>query len=187
MKCLYAFLLSVCLTCTLRAHSQELTLAAAADLRPALDEIAAKFKADSGITLRVSYGSSGNFYQQIQNGAPFDIFLSADVDYPKKLETAGLVVPSSYYEFARGSIVVIVPANSKVDMKAGLRALLDCDRREHFAGGIVCSFGRGRRRDCGKFAGARAFGTGEDEVFPYSRHRLSADSAGPGCSESVEE
>src|SRR6266496_3015195 len=125
MKCLYAFLLSVCLTCTLRAHSQELTLAAAADLRPALDEIAAKFKADSGITLRVSYGSSGNFYQQIQNGAPFDIFLSADVDYPKKLETAGLVVPSSYYEFARGSIVVIVPANSKVDMKAGLRALLD--------------------------------------------------------------
>jgi len=94
-------------------------------LRPALDEIAAKFKADSGITLRVSYGSSGNFYQQIQNGAPFDIFLSADVDYPKKLETAGLVVPSSYYEFARGSIVVIVPANSKVDMKAGLRALLD--------------------------------------------------------------
>ena len=60
------------------AHSQELTIAAAADLRPALDAIAPGFEKASGIKLRVSYGSSGNFFQQIQNGAPFDLFFSAN-------------------------------------------------------------------------------------------------------------
>ena len=79
------------LLCTAHLFSQELTAAAAADLRPALEEISAKFKAESGIALRVSYGSSGNFFQQLQNGAPFDVFLSANVDYPKKLEQVGLV------------------------------------------------------------------------------------------------
>jgi len=106
-------------------QAQELTVAAAADVRPSLDEIAVKFKAASGITLHVSYGSSGNFYQQLQNGAPFDVFLSANLDYPKKLETAGLVLENSYYEFAQGGIVVMVAANSKLDLKQGLRALLD--------------------------------------------------------------
>jgi molybdate transport system substrate-binding protein len=125
MRRLYTFLLFLCLACTLRAHSQELTVAAAADLRPALEPIATKFQAASGVSLRVSYGSSGNFYQQIQNGAPFDVFLSANIDYPKKLDAAGLVVSNSYYEFGRGSIVVMVPANSSFDLKAGLRVLLD--------------------------------------------------------------
>lgn len=104
--------------------SQELTVAAAADLRPALEEIGAKFKAESGINLHVSYGSSGNFFQQLQNGAPFDVFLSANVDYPKKLEQAGLVATGTYYEFARGSIVLMVPYDSKIDLTEGLHALL---------------------------------------------------------------
>ena len=78
MKLLFVtFLL---LVCTAQVLSQELTVAAAADLHPALDEISAKFKSESGIALRVSYGSSGNFFQQLQNGAPFDVFLSANVD-----------------------------------------------------------------------------------------------------------
>src|SRR5690242_9445399 len=98
-------LLIVSLVLTLPLCAQELIVAAAADLRPALDVIAAKFLADSGIKLRVSFGSSGNFFQQLQNGAPFDVFLSANTDYPKKLEASGLVAPNSYYEFARGSIV----------------------------------------------------------------------------------
>ena len=110
--------------CAVPSFSQELTVAAAADLRPALDEIAPKFKAASGITLRVSYGSSGNFFQQLQNGAPFDVFLSANVDYPKKLEQAGLVVSGAYYEFARGSIVLIVPYGSKLDLTEGMHVLL---------------------------------------------------------------
>lgn len=122
MKLLFVtFLLFVC---TAQVLSQELTVAAAADLRPALDEISAKFKSESGITLRVSYGSSGNFFQQLQNGAPFDVFLSANVDYPKKLEQAGLVASGTYYEFARGSIALMVPYDSKLDLTEGLHVLL---------------------------------------------------------------
>ncbi len=122
MKFIFSLLLALALNPML--HTQELTIAAAADLRPPLDEIAARFKADSGITLRVSYGSSGNFFQQLQNGAPFDVFLSANVEYPKKLEQDGLVASGTYYEFARGSIVLMVPYDSKIDLADGLHALL---------------------------------------------------------------
>jgi hypothetical protein len=66
----------------------------------------------------VIYGSSGNFFQQIQNGAPFDMFFSANLDYPKKLEAAGLIQPGSYYQYARGKIVVWVPKDSKIDLSA---------------------------------------------------------------------
>lgn len=107
------------------ARAQELTVAAAADLRPAMDQIAAGFHAATGATIKPIYGSSGNFYQQIQSGAPFDFFFSANADYPKKLEAAGLTVPGTYYEYARGKIVLMVPAASTLDLKRGLSVLLD--------------------------------------------------------------
>jgi molybdate transport system substrate-binding protein len=107
------------------AQTQELTVAAAADLRPALEEIASGFKVATGAQIKPIYGSSGNFYQQIQSGAPFDFFFSANADYPKKLEAAGLTVPGSYYEYARGKIVLMVPAASTLDLKRGLSVLLD--------------------------------------------------------------
>lgn len=123
------FLLTVSLLLTLPLCAQEeLIVAAAADLRPALDVIAAKFQAASGIKLRVSFGSSGNFFQQLQNGAPFDVFLSANTDYPKRLEASGLVAPNSYYEFARGSIVLLLP-NSAPDPGRDLRVLLNPEIR----------------------------------------------------------
>src|SRR5487761_2382422 len=62
------------------------TLAAAADLTHAMNEIAPDFEKATGCARRVSYGSSGNFLSQIENGAPFDLFFSADMGYPKKLE-----------------------------------------------------------------------------------------------------
>jgi molybdate transport system substrate-binding protein len=108
-----------------RAGAQELTVAAAADLRPALDEIASRLQASSGSTVKPIYGSSGNFYQQIQSGAPFDFFFSANADYPKRLESAGLTVPGTYYEYARGKIVLMVPAGSTLDLTRGLSVLLD--------------------------------------------------------------
>jgi len=116
------------LSCTfliVSAHAQTITVAAAADLRPALDEIASRFQRQSGAKVNAIYGSSGNFSQQIQNGAPFDLFFSANVEYPRKLENAGLTVPGSYYEYARGKIVLLVPMTSKLDLKQGLKALLD--------------------------------------------------------------
>ena len=105
------------------ASAQEITVAAAADLHFALDEIASRFQAQSGIHVHAIYGSSGNFYQQIQNGAPFDVFLSANADYPKKLEAAGLTRPGTYFEYARGKIVLAVPASSTLDLRQGLKVL----------------------------------------------------------------
>lgn len=67
-----AFILTLILAGS--AHGQELTIAAAADLRTALDEITSHFQGETTIHVKVVYGSSGNLFQQIQNGAPFDLF-----------------------------------------------------------------------------------------------------------------
>ncbi len=105
--------------------AQELTVAAASDLQFAMQDIAARFEKTSGKRVKVVYGSSGNFFQQIQNGAPFDLFFSANVDYVKKLQGAGLVEEASLYQYATGKIVIWVRGESKVDLSAGVRALLD--------------------------------------------------------------
>jgi molybdate transport system substrate-binding protein len=105
--------------------AQEIIVAAAADLQFAMEDVAARFQKETGKTVKPIYGSSGNFFQQIQNGAPFDVFFSANLDYPKKLEAAGLTEPGSYYQYARGKIVIWVPKESKLDLSSGLRVLLD--------------------------------------------------------------
>lgn len=105
--------------------AQEITVAAAADLHSVMDEISSHFQSEKSVRVKVSYGSSGNFYQQLQNGAPFDIFFSANTDYPKRLEAAGLVVPGTYYEYARGKIVLLTLPTSTLDLKHGLKVLLE--------------------------------------------------------------
>jgi molybdate transport system substrate-binding protein len=107
------------------AAAQNLTVAAAADLQAAMPELVAQYQQQTGKSVQVVYGSSGNFYQQIQNGAPFDLFFSANLDYAKKLDAAGLAEPGSLYEYATGKIVLWVPLSSKIDLSAGLKALLD--------------------------------------------------------------
>src|SRR5580692_1987989 len=108
-----------------RCVSQDISVAAAADLQFAMQEIAGRFQKETGKTVKPIYGSSGNFFQQIQSGAPFDVFFSANLDYPKKLEAGGLTEPGSYYEYARGKIVIWVPSGSKLDLGSGMKALLD--------------------------------------------------------------
>ena len=105
--------------------AQEISVAAAADLQFAMEDIAGRFQKETGKTVTPIYGSSGNFYQQIQNGAPFDAFFSANLDYPKKLEAAGFTEPGTYYQYARGKIVIWVPSGSKLDLSSGMKALLD--------------------------------------------------------------
>jgi molybdate transport system substrate-binding protein len=105
--------------------AQDFTVAAAADLQSAMQDVAARFEKQTGKAVKVTYGSSGNFFQQIQNGAPFDMFFSANLDYPKKLERAGLVESGSYYGYGKGKIVVWVPNDSKLDISSGLKSLLD--------------------------------------------------------------
>ncbi len=108
------------------AHAaDELTVAAAADLTFAFKDIAAKFQAQTGDAVKLSLGSSGNFFSQIQNGAPYDLFFSADIGYAKKLEAAGLIEPGTLYEYAIGKIVLWVPSASKLDVSKGLALLTD--------------------------------------------------------------
>ncbi|HYX54326.1 MAG TPA: molybdate ABC transporter substrate-binding protein [Candidatus Limnocylindrales bacterium] len=105
-------------------RSQEVTIAAASDLQFVLPEMAARFERQTGIKVKLSFGSSGNFYSQIQNGAPFDLFFSADANYPRSLETDGLVVPGTVYDYAVGKLVLWVPHGSKLKIEDGLRCLL---------------------------------------------------------------
>src|SRR5689334_9683198 len=68
-----------------KTNPTELVVAAAADLNPALQEIAQRYEKTTGVKVKLSFGASGALTQQIQNGAPFDLFFSADMDYPRQL------------------------------------------------------------------------------------------------------
>ena len=109
-----------------RAQGKEIRIAAAADLNFAMGELSRKFEKQAGVTVNVTYGSSGNFFSQFQNGAPFDVFFSADIEYPRKLESAGLAEPQTLYEYAVGRIVIWTPRDANVDVsREGWKYLLD--------------------------------------------------------------
>ena len=105
------------------AGAQDVRIAAASDLQAALPAITARFERETGHSVAVSFGSSGNFFSQLQNGAPFDVFLSADIDYPKRLESAGLAEPRTLYQYATGILVLWTRRESGVDIRQGLDAL----------------------------------------------------------------
>jgi len=105
------------------AVAEEITIAAASDLNFAFREISAEYEKTTGHHVRLSLGSSGNFFAQIQNGAPFDLYFSADIAYPKKLEEAGLTVPGSLYQYAVGRIVLWTGHESHIDVTKGFEAL----------------------------------------------------------------
>lgn len=100
------------------------TVAAASDLKFALDELAELVtEQDPQLRLAVTYGSSGVFYQQLVNGAPFDLYLSADQSYPQALVDAGLAEPDDLFQYAVGRLVVWAASSSPVDPGQGLAAL----------------------------------------------------------------
>lgn len=103
------------------------TIAAAADLRYALDEIIAiAEQSHPEVEYAVTYGSSGQFLQQIENGAPFDVYLSADLAYPQKLVDAGRV--DETFTYAVGRLVLWVPEGSPLQPSEGLGILRDAQR-----------------------------------------------------------
>lgn len=108
------------------AAEQTLFVAAASDLKFAMDELAADFqRRQPGISVRVSYGSSGNFFAQLSQQAPFELFFSADAEYPRRLEAEQCGLPGSFFIYAVGRVVVWVPRSAGVDlMKLGVKALL---------------------------------------------------------------
>ncbi|MDP1651721.1 MAG: molybdate ABC transporter substrate-binding protein [Rhodocyclaceae bacterium] len=118
------------------SHAADISpIAAAADLKFALIEIAAKFRQDTGKEVRLSFGSSGNYTQQIEQGAPFQMFLSADEAYIFRLADKGYAADRGEL-YAIGRVVLFAPHGSplKVDAQlAGLKAALADGRIARFA------------------------------------------------------
>jgi molybdate transport system substrate-binding protein len=125
-KALLAMLAASCLASTNFAQKKTVRVAAAADLQAAMPEIAKAFATQAGTTIDVAYGSSGNFYAQIQNGVPLDVFFSADNEYPRKLQESGFAEPYSSTIYGIGKIVLWMPARAKCNPdRDGWRCLQD--------------------------------------------------------------
>lgn len=88
------------------SHATEINVAVAANFTGPMNAIAAEFAKDTGHKAKLSFGSSGNFYAQIKNGAPFEVFISADDEKPAVLEKEGLGIADSRFTYAIGSLVL---------------------------------------------------------------------------------
>ena len=99
------------------AEAAEINVAVAANFTAPMTAIAAEFAKNTGHQARLSFGSTGKFYAQIRNGAPFQAFLSADDETPARLESEGLTVPGSRFTYAIGNLVLWSAQPSYVDAK----------------------------------------------------------------------
>lgn len=120
-----AFLLAFLLAGTF-AFPQEITVAAAADMSTALPQLADAYTKETQQVVKLSFGASGNLTNQIRNGAPFDVFFSADEEYPEQLINERLASRDTLYRYAVGRLVLWVPNDSPLDLpKLGIKALLE--------------------------------------------------------------
>jgi molybdate transport system substrate-binding protein len=99
------------------AVADEVNVAVAANFTAPMKQIAAEFEKETGHKAVLSYGASGKFYAQIKNGAPFQLFLSADDEKPVQLEKDGLTAPGSRFTYAVGTLVLWSPKSGFVDAK----------------------------------------------------------------------
>jgi molybdate transport system substrate-binding protein len=123
----------------------QVSVAAAADLKFAFDELIADFEQlHPHIKVQVTYGSSGNFFAQFTNRAPFDIYFSADAAYPRQLAEKGLADQESLFLYAVGQIVVWVPHGSSIDVeKLGIQAVVNpAARKVAIANPLHAPYGR---------------------------------------------
>jgi molybdate transport system substrate-binding protein len=128
-------LVIVCALVAGGVRAQPANIAAAADLKFALTEIARSFERETGHRLRLSFGSSGNFTHQLEQGAPFELFLSADEQYIFRLAERGVMADSGSL-YAIGRIVLFSPHGSPLTVDGGLadlRAALADGRIRRFA------------------------------------------------------
>lgn len=101
-------------------------IAAASDLKFALEDVKTEYtEAHPNVDVQITIGSSGNFYQQIRNGAPFDLFLSADIGFPQKLVDEDLAASEDVFPYAVGRLVLWAPNESPIDPTKGLAVLRD--------------------------------------------------------------
>jgi molybdate transport system substrate-binding protein len=121
------FLGLAALLATFVARADQVQVAVAANFTAPMQQIAAEFQRDTGHKALLAFGSSGKFYAQIRNGAPFQVFLSADDAKPAKLEKEGLTVPGTRFTYAIGTLVLWSAKPGYVD--AGGEVLRDGDFR----------------------------------------------------------
>jgi len=103
-------------TTTTPAHD-ELTVAAAADLTPAFEEIGRAFESANKTKVVFMFGSTGMLTRQIENGAPVDLFAAANVSYIDELDKQGLIIPGSKATYARGRITLWTPDTSDIRLQ----------------------------------------------------------------------
>ncbi len=99
------------------ATAAEVSVAVAANFTAPMQKIAAAFEKDTGHKAVLSFGSTGKFYAQIKNGAPFEVFLAADDETPARLEKEGGIVPGSRFTYAIGQLVLWSSQAGAVDAK----------------------------------------------------------------------
>lgn len=122
MKVMRALFLMLCLAPAAPVAAAEPVVAAAADLKFALEEIAQAFRKDAGQAVKLSFGSSGTFATQIRHGAPFELYLSADEDYVQKLHADGFTRDGGAL-YAIGRIVLMAPPGSRLPVDGELKGL----------------------------------------------------------------
>jgi molybdate transport system substrate-binding protein len=116
---LSGFLASLLLA-ALPAHAEDIFVAAAANFTAPMKLIAAEFEKDSGHTVVASFGSTGKFYAQIKNGAPFEVLLAADDETPAKLVKESMAVTGSQFTYAVGKLVLWSAKPGLVDDAGGV-------------------------------------------------------------------
>lgn len=99
------------------ASAEEIQVAVAANFTAPMQTIAAAFEKDTGHKARLAFGSSGKFYAQIKNGAPFQVLLSADDETPARLEQEGMAVPGTRFTYAIGKLALWSAKEGMVDSK----------------------------------------------------------------------
>ncbi len=105
---------------SVQANAGEVSAAVAANFTEPMQVIAAEFQKDTGHTLKISLGSTGKFYSQIQNGAPFDVLVAADEKVPQRLEKEGLAVEGSRCVYAVGKLALWSAQPGLVDAKGAV-------------------------------------------------------------------
>ena len=128
--------MTVFATAVVAGAEERVLVAAASSLRPVLPEIMESFRQVHGTPVEAAFGSSGMLYRQIQRGAPFQVFLSADPTYTAQLVADGRTTGPGPITYARGRIVLFAPRGSPLDPEqgcAGLERLIEQGRLRRFA------------------------------------------------------
>src|ERR1700744_5382653 len=137
---LRAILLLSCLFISVSGFAQELKVATAANLQSVIKVLGADFNKKTGITIEPIVGSSGNLTTQISNGAPFDIFLSADMSFPEKLFTSGFALKKPVV-YASGSLIICSTQNMEFDNWERL-LLTPAIKKVAFANPAIAPYGK---------------------------------------------